>query len=162
MFLNYKMPEPSHFEQVYTKDSAFVAPNTRISIQPGKGELRLAVTDHVAMTIALFEPDPEWIEFAIDLPVDDWKACRQIFLSYRAAGSRIRVRPALRLGYENGFHDHFSLEEHITTEKAVDFSAEFLIPPRWARQAIRMDLHMFLRPEEGCIAIQELTLTGVR
>jgi len=162
MFLNYQIPTPSHFQQISTSDSALVAPNTRISIEPGKGEIHLTATDHLALAFALSAPDPKWIELAITLPFERWGACRQIFLSYRAAGSRIRVRPALRLGYENGFHDHFNIDEHVLAEEVAEFGAEFLIAPRRASEAAWMEILLFFGPEEGRLTIHDLALTGVR
>lgn len=162
MFLNYSLPEPGFFETTATKDSAVVAPGVRIAVEAQKAELRLVATDHVALSFDSFAPAPKWIEIAITLPDQGWRSCRQVFLRYRANGSGIKIRPALRMGRDGGFQDHFAAEEHRVAEEVGNFTSVFHMPPRWTRTALWMDLHLFFTPEEGHFALHALDLTGVQ
>jgi hypothetical protein len=162
-FMNYTLPEPVSFSDASTEDSVIVAPGVHISIDPNKGRIQVVTSDRITLNFTPKTLEPTWMELGITLPVQDWLACREIFLCYRAAGSNVSVRPALRLGYADGsFHDIFSDKEHLTTEEVIEFGSEFRLPPRWVDQATWIDFHLFFTPKAGCIDIYTLSLTGVK
>lgn len=161
MFLNYSLPVPATFTPLATNSSATIAPGVRIALDPDKGQIRATVQDHLVLDLDWSDPVPDWSELALTL-APEWLNCRQIVLRYRAAAEAITIHPALRMGTDEKFIDHFSAAPHLPGLKPAEYVAEFTLPPRRAATATWMDLHLFFGRVPGQIVFHGLSLTGLR
>ena len=162
MFVNYAMPDIAAFENKVTTDTAIVAPGSRISIEPNRGKIHFAASDRLELDFTLSSDPPRWMELSFMLPSEEWKACRQIFLKYRASGTGIKVRQAIRLGNDSGFHDQFGTEIPRIGDAVAEVGSEFRLTPKAVEATEWMDLKIFFEPTVGRFNLYELFLTGVR
>lgn len=161
MFLNYSLPVPAIFTPVATNSRVEIAPGMRIALDPGKGQIRATVQDHLVLDLDWSDPVPDWSELALVL-APEWRCCRQIFLRYRAAAEGPTIQLALRMGTDEGFIDHFSTVSHAPGAEPAEHVAEFTLPPRRTALAKWMDLHLFFGRTPGRIMFHGLSLTGLR
>lgn len=161
MFKNYQLADVSQLNFQMTSSSSLVAPNVRVAIDPGKGDIEMKTEDHLSLAFVTSTPKPNWIEFAISLLDQPWRECRQMLLRYRASGDKLKISPALRFCREDGFHDHFAKQTHVLTPDIEEFHTEFSMPPRWCREATSLEMILFFSPMSGQFDLFELAITGI-
>ncbi|GAA6202876.1 hypothetical protein [Aquicoccus sp. SU-CL01552] len=167
MFLNYHFSDHAYdsdiiFKEVSTDENAVVADGVHIAVDPKKGCLSTerAKTGRLRATeIAL---DARWLEVAIFMDQKEWLECRCVHVKFRAsAKAATTINPAIRLLFDDGFHDLFLPEKCWIGTTPTDAAATYHIPPNLTNDAQRLELHLFLEPEDNCYELYDLVMTGV-
>lgn len=161
--MNYRFPPPSEFRAVSTRSRADVGNHVHIALEKNRGSIALETKKLFRL---IFEPSaeaPNWTELGIALRDEGWLDCRSIHLKYRAGARHpARVRAALRLYSESGFHDHFADSAHDLDIAPRYFNADFALSPQLLEQVHTCDLHLFFDNGANTLDLHDLVVSGFR
>lgn len=161
--INYRFPSPGEFAATSTRDRADIGHNVHIALEQNRGSISLEPDQLFRLIFTPASEAPRWSEMGIALPDEGWLECRSVHVKYRASARQpARVRVALRLHSEAGFHDHFAPEFNLVDATPRHFSADFALSPRLLEQVHACDLHLFFDNKANTMNLHDLVVTGFR
>ncbi|GGK74835.1 hypothetical protein [Amphritea balenae] len=163
MYVNYSLPPFSKFSSVTTTSDASICRGIRVSIDKNKGKVSVRPKRSLLLQFEDLAEKVDWLELSLELSKSDWLSCRTIFLRYRAKSSKMmKVHPALRFSYKNGFYDHFADDAHQMDVASLEYTSSFSLSRGLLTDVKCISLHLFFESRDNLFELDDLVLSGIK